>query len=202
MNPNAPVPANYLDQIAAPQIKKPRLQFNLKTIILLGLALLIVVGGISAVGGALTESRKKPWEQLSARLDSTAEIIDSSSGLIKNSQLRSTNSSLKLYLANATRDIATPLQSLKIDAKKIPKEVTAAESTTEILATLDDARLNAVYDSTYAREMSYQLSKLLTLLQQLYASSSKESTKTFLETTYTNLQPLQKTLASFSASNE
>lgn len=140
--------------------------------------------------------------QLSARLSSTEKIVASATGVIKNNQLKSANSDLKLYLANTIRDIDTPLKNLKIDVAKLPADITTAENGEAIKTRLEDARLNAKYDSTYSREMSYQLSTLLSLLQQLYQSSGRAETKATLKTAYDSLVPIQKTFASFSASNE
>ena len=67
---------------------------------------------------------------------------------------------------------------------------------------LEDGRLNAKYDSTYAREMSYQTATLLALINQLYKSSALPATKTYLKGAYENLEPTYKALSAFSASNE
>lgn len=144
----------------------------------------------------------EPWERLAARVATTSEIVASSEGKIKNSELRSTNSNVKISLTNTKRDLVTPLTTIGIDAEKLSTSLTSSESGEAMLTRLEDARLNAKYDSTYAREMSFQLSNLLTLLRQLYNSSSNENNKAFLETTYKNLEPVQESLSKFSASNE
>ena len=66
---------------------------------------------------------------------------------------------------------------------------------------LEDARLNAKYDSTYAREMSYQLATILSLYQKLIPASTPQ-TKTILEKATTNLEPIQKDLANFNTSTD
>jgi len=202
MNPQQQLPPNYLDEIS-PQTQKRSFVFG-KTRLILALAILAVVIVIilSVVAGQIGNSRKEPWERLSVRLASTAEIVESSDGVIKNSQLRSTNSNLKISLTNTTRDLAGPLATIGIATKKIAPSVVSSESNADMLARLEDARLNAKYDSTYAREMSFQLANILTLLRQLYTASSNETNKKFLLTTYDNFEPVQKSLADFSASNE
>lgn len=202
MNPQQQLPPDYLDQIAPRPAKHSFVLSKTRLIVLVGIAAVIVVIILSVVVGAISNARKEPWERLSARLTATSEVVDSSSGKIKNSQLRSTNSNVKISLTNAQRDLATPLKAMSIDPKKLSTSITTAESSEAMLARLEDARLNAKYDSTYAREMSYQLSNLLTLLQQTYSSTSNLSNKTFLKTTYDNFQPVQKSLSEFSASNE
>lgn len=202
MNPSSQPPLDYLNQIAPSAPKRPLFQLNIKTILLLGVVLIVIIAGISAISGLIGDSQTKPWMHLSAKLTTTQDIVTEASGNIKNGQLKSTNSDLKLYLANTTRDIETPLTNLGINTKKLSSDVLAAESSEAVLARLEDARLNAKFDSTYAREMTYQLANVLTLLQQLHQSSGKAETKAFLQTAYNSLVPLQQKVANFSASNE
>lgn len=202
MNPSSQPPVDYLNQIAPSASKRPPFRFTLRTIIFGGIIVVALIAIVSGVTGFISNNQKKPWMQLSARLSSTEKIVASATGVIKNNQLKSANSDLKLYLANTIRDIDTPLKNLKIDVAKLPADITTAENGEAIKTRLEDARLNAKYDSTYSREMSYQLSTLLSLLQQLYQSSGRAETKTTLKTAYDSLVPIQKTFASFSASNE
>lgn len=201
MNPQQ-LPPNYLDDIAPQTQKAPFMANKLRLLIFGGIiAIIIVLIGV-AVSGSVTTSRKQPWEQLAARVAATTEVVNSSEGKIKNSQLRSINSNLKISLTNTQRDLAAPLATANVDAKKLSKSVAAEESSVGMIERLEDARLNAKYDSTYAREMNYQLSNLLTVLSQLYNGSKNATNKEFLKTTYDNLQPVQKSIAEFSASNE
>ncbi len=203
MNPqNGQTPLDYLNQISPATQKKPLFALNLKTIILGALVVLVLIIILVNIGNGLAAARKEPWETYAARLAATSEIVDSSSGKIKNSQLRSLNSDLKLYITNTQRDLAEPLEGLSINTAKLPKSVTAKESSAKALERLEDGRLNAKYDSTYAREMSYQLATTLALLQQLYKSNVTPKTKAFLEDSYKNLAPTYKAISEFSASNE
>lgn len=203
MNPqNGQTPLDYLNEIAPQAAKKPLFTLNLRFILLLGLVFIVLVIIIANVAGAISNASKSPWQQYSAQLAATTEIVDSSSGKIKNSQLRSLNSDLKLYLTNTQRDLAKPLQQLDINPAKLPDSIKKKESSEAILARLEDGRLNAKYDSTYAREMSFQLAKTLALLQQLYKTNVGPQTKQFLKSAYDNLAPTYKTVSEFSASNE
>ncbi|MDB5163268.1 MAG: hypothetical protein JWO54_115 [Candidatus Saccharibacteria bacterium] len=202
MNPQQPLPPNYLDQIAPQTAKRSFSLSRPRLILLIGIVAIILVMIMAYVAGAIGNAKKEPWERLSARIAATAEIAESSEGKIKNSQLRSVNSNVKISLTNTQRDLTAPLTTVGINVEKISPSVISSESSDKMIARLEDARLNAKYDSTYAREMSYQLSNLLTLLRQMYSSSSNEMNKTFLETTYNNFLPVQKSLSEFSASNE
>ena len=202
MNPQQELPPNYLDEIA-PQAPKRSFQLNkMRLLILIGIAAVIVVLIIAGFVAALTSARKQPWEQLAARLAATSEVVESSEGKIKNSQLRSTNSNLKISLTNTQRDLAAPLATANVNPEALSASVTKAESSAAMLERLEDARLNAKYDSTYAREMSYQLANILTVLTQLYNASTNEDNRTYLKSTYDNIQPVHKSLSEFSASNE
>ncbi len=205
MNPqNGQTPLDYLNQIS-PEAPKPTrfgFHFNLKTVLLLGVIVIIVMIVLANISSAISNARVEPWERFSARLATTGDIVDDSSSKIKNSQLRSLNSDLKLYITNTQRDLAVPLSNINVNPAQLPATITTEEAGTEMIDRLEDGRLNAKYDSTYAREMTYQTATLLSLIQQLYSISGTEATKEFLTTAYDNLVPTYKALSEFSASNE
>lgn len=202
MNPqNGQTPLDYLNQIAPQAPKKQPFRLTIKTVLLGAVVAIILIIILVIVANSVAASRKAPWQQLSARLKTTQSIAEDSTKYIKNSQLRTLNSSLRLHLTNTRRDLADPLARLGISTSKLPESITAKESATAITDRLTDARMNAKFDSTYAREMSYKLSTILALYQQLYKTSGG-STREFLKTAYDNLEPTQRGLAEFSASNE
>ena len=194
-----PLPGDYLNQIAPQAPKKSVFHFGLKQIILLALALVIVVCIAAAIIGAVTGGKKDPLQSLSARLTATESIVTDAQKNLKSSKLRSLNSNLQLYLTNTNRDIATPLLNAGIDPKKLSKSIVAKESTTTLAGRLEDARLNAVFDRTYAREMAYQLGNTMTLMTEIYNSTGSPSLKTFLKSAYDNLKPTQESFANFNA---
>jgi len=203
MNPqNGQTSLDYLNQIAPQAPKRPVFTLNLRTVVIGGILAVILIIILATIGGGISGARTEPWQRLSARLSATATLVDSSSDVIKNSQLRSLNSDLKLYITNTQRDLEKPLTSLDINSEKLSKSIVAAESSEEMAGRLEDGRLNAKYDSTYAREMSYQLATLLALLQELYGSNVSAETKTLLEGWYNNLLPTYTAISEFSASNE
>jgi len=199
--PNGQAPIDYLNQIAPQSSKTKLFAFNFRSVIIGAVLLVVLIVIISIVSSSLANAKKEPWERLSARLATTATVVDDAGSKIKSSQLRSYNSDLKLFLANTTRDLTPYLTKLSISEKKLPASITTTESSTKILATLEDARLNAKYDTTYAREMGYQLATLVALLQQL-AHSSAGTTKAFLQTAHDNLDPTYKAIEGFNTSTE
>jgi hypothetical protein len=195
-------PSDYLNQIAPQQ---QRNKFDLLSqkpshVVLMALGLVSVIILIASIIG-LMSGNGNDIEHLAARLTSTQSTAASATENIKSPQLRALNSSLQLYLTNTIRD-ATPIfvrNGVKMDS--LSNSVKSAESNTKMLAVLEDARLNAIYDRTYAREMAYQLDTLITLMRKVYNNTSSKSLKNFLSTAYKSLEPTQKQFADYFAAN-
>ena len=172
---------------------------GVRGLVAIALIAVVVVSILALVLSAVNAQQRGPAQQMGARLVSTAKISTDAQKNLKSSELRSLNSSLRLVLTNANRDSAEPLSRIDVNVTKIDGGVQAAETarTTAITNRLEDARLNAIYDRTYAREMSYEVATLMTLLQQVYKQTNSESLKKFLDTTYKNLEPTQKALAAY-----
>jgi len=189
-----PESPEYLNEIA-PNTKKTGVDLILKKPILLvgiGLVVIIVFIMLATFVGNLSSSGTKPFKTLSARIDSTTKTATLAKKNIRNTKLRALNSSLSIYLANTARDFAPVLVINKIDIKKIDKNILAAESNTKTLASLEDARLNAIYDRVYAIEINTQLEKIAALMRQIKVSSKNAKTKLFLDSALKNLEPIQK----------
>lgn len=197
MNPDQnPYPVDYLNQIAPEQ---PKQGMNNKLFFLLiggGLLIAIVVGIL-----ALTSNNNGPtqkMQRLAARLTTLQTIASDAQRNIKSGQLRSTNSTLTIFLTNANRDIVEPLKANNIDAKKLDSSIVAKESGDELTQKFEDARLNAVLDRTYSREMTYQLQTVSVLIRDIYEATNNKSFKEYLEKIDADLQPLIKQFSDFS----
>jgi len=200
MNPNnQPTSMDYLNQIA-PQSTKINLFANKKMAIAIILAAITVLVFIFIIVSSLIPKTNLN-QQLAAKLLATQEIIDDVAPKVKTSQLRTYNGNLKIYLTNTIRDIEPLLAKEKINIKKLSPKILEAESSKNILANLEIARLNAVYDRTYAREMAYQLDTIVSLMNKINRSTSNSSFKIFLEDAINNLTPTQKQFADFNAAN-
>lgn len=200
--PNGQTPLDYLNQIAPQAPKQAKFGLNLRTVLFGGIILVVLVIILSIAATAIVNGRKDPWQQLSARLTTTKTIVDDASKKLKNSQIRSANTDLQLYLTNTQRDLNPQLTALGLNSEKLSASIVAQEKRDAMVKRLEDARLNAKFDSTYAREMNYQLSTLLSLYQELYTAGGSNSARTYLKNAYDNLLPIQKSIAEFSASNE
>lgn len=163
------------------------------------IALLVFVLTLTNNGSGPTQK----MQTFAARVQSLEKITADAQQNIKSNDLRGTNSNLTLFLTNTDQNMTTPLKNNNVDTTKIDPTVLASVKSDgdALTAKLEDARLNAVFDRTYAQEMSYQLSTLRTLMSSIYTSSNSKSLKDFLQTTDSTLVPIQKQLNSFNDSS-
>ncbi len=197
MNPDQnPYPVDYLNQIA-PQQKKLMLNSKLVIGLISGVVLLVIIA-VFIINSSATGPTQK-IQTLAARLLTLQTISSDAQKTIKSSALRSINSTLTIYLENTNRDIVSPLAKSGVDVTKIDKSITQQEDGSALKQKLEDARLNALYDRTYSREMTYQLDTVATLMQDIYSNSGNKTLKDFLQTTASNLQPITKQLSEFNA---
>lgn len=189
-------PADYLNQISTHIPQKKNILSGKPPLLIAGVGAVILLILIMTISSLFTGG-VKPTEQLAARLVSTSSTAESATANLKSSQLRALNSNLKLYLTNTIRDITPILAANSVKISSLNKKAVAAESNVDLLSTLEDARLNAVYDRTYAREMSYQLDTILTLMLKINNSTTSKSLKTFLADARTNLVEIQKQFSAF-----
>lgn len=198
MDPNKKQPSysvDYLNQIAVKPQKKFQFSKTQKLVFGgVGLVLLIIVI-VSLIN--LMNRPNLDLERLAARLQSTETTVGDSQDKLKDTDLRSQNSSLKIYLASANKDIGPILSKQHINANKLDSKIVEQESGDAMSARLEDARLNAIFDRTYAREMAYQLETTITLARKIHDSSSSSSLKDFLNTVLNSLVPVQQYLSDF-----
>lgn len=202
MNPNGQLPSDYLDQIAPKAQKSSFLNGKMRQIAIIGAALVVLVIIASIFTSISSGGQKDNWSRLSLRIDATNEIVTDANKNIKSNKLRVINTEIKLFLTNLNRDIQDPLATVGVNTEKISQSLQKEVSVSTALANLEEARLNDVYDRTYAREMTYQLAQLLTDLQKVYNGSKNEDNKKFLEESYTSLEATHKTLSDYSAAND
>lgn len=191
-------PIDYLNQIA-PKTESNNWLLSKKPLIigLIAMAgLLIVISAFSMLSGNNASTAR-----LAARLSSTGTLAKNSTKNIKSTQLRATNANLSSYLTNAIRDIEPFLAKEGIKIKSIDKTIVASEATTELDTVLENARLNAIYDRTYAREMAYKLDTIITLMNKVNKNSSSKSLRQYLTTSVENLTPIKDSMSNFNADN-
>ncbi len=199
MQPNQ-TPIDYLNQIAPTPQKRLSVKLGGPRLwILVGVAAFVLVVIASIVANSIAASRRAPLEQLAARLQYTATIVTNAQPNIKSSSLSATNSSLNLNLEQANTSLSKLLVGYSINTKQLTGSQAKQEKTNAdaISAALEDARLNAVFDRTYATQMNYQLSISLSLMQKIYQSSGDKVLKKFLSDTYNNLKLARDAFANY-----
>lgn len=199
MQPDNQHPIDYLDSIATvPKGGKKSVNDKLFFGVLAAGLLVAVAVGAFAFFNTGTNT-PDDFASIGAKLQNLQSLADASQKNIVSSNLRGTNSNLSLTLANSNREIMAPLTTLGVDTKKVEALVASDEDVAEILERLEDARLNAVFDRTYAREMSYQLETLMALIDQAKRKTDNTSNQEFLSSTRESIAPLQEQFAQFSA---
>ena len=187
---------DYLNAIAtkpAAKILNPFVLWGLIAgVLLVGV---VVIMFVASAGGSPTDSLTR----FGARLSSLKTVSMDAQENITSSDLRTLNSSLTLVLTNANRDLQDPLEAedISLEDEKNSQVEQVTNETSQLTKRLEDARLNAVFDRTYAREISFYLKSLRSDMSVLYRSSSSDSLKTILNTTDDNLAPLQTGFANF-----
>ena len=193
---------DYLNQIA-PQTRQKTLPTKF---ILIGVVIAAIIAAFLFIGIALNgrPSTSEQVTNLYARLTTLQTITSTEQRDLKDTQLRATNSSLSLLLTNSIRDIGKTLTTGSSTSVKIPQTLTDSEKAyaQKLTDKFTDAKLNVELDSTYAREMAYQLNLAHTMMKSLYNGTSSQSTKTLLQQTSDTLTPLQQTFSDFSGSKE
>lgn len=199
--PNQGYSIDYLDQISPPvktsRVASPKFFFG----IIAGLvALLLVVGGLM-----LLSNRASPMDKstdMLLRMQTLEKVARTQHGHLRDSQLRATNSSYLLFLANAIRDIKEPLQTAGVTTSQLPKDQRDLEKSieNELNTQFDEARLNVILDRTYAREMNYQLEILHGMMISVYNSTDNPVLTEYLETTENNLGQVSDGFSAFSGS--
>ena len=175
MNPNqqasnqAPLSTDYLDEISvAPQKSDgPPLK---KILIFGGIGLVTVLVLLFAVS-SLTAGNLNNVSKLAGKLYATNNVVTNSikEKQIKSTKLRAVNMTLSLTLENIIKE-TTPgfaAKNIKMDKMKDNKKILAVENSTEIEATLEEARLNGNFDEVYAIEITHALVSLQLLMEQV-----------------------------------
>lgn len=193
--------ADYLDQIAPPPAG-PKLMGGNFMWILIGLAVVFMfaVGLLTLTSGG---NNTATAQSVYLRVENLGTVSDNYRRYLKSTKLTTANTNLKIFLSNARRDITDPLVQNGVDLAKISKETKDKEvaAADEITAKLEDARLNAILDRTYAREMAYQTQ----LLIEQYNKMAKNPSPLIADNakkTIPNLEPLQKTFAEFNEADD
>ncbi len=131
------------------------------------------------------------------------ENTKQSKRLIKSSQLSAINGSIQTLLVNAMRDMETPLENMGQDPSSLK---TAAKSGSyqdkKLASTLEDARLNGIYDRVYANEMYTKVQYMLVYMESIKKNNSRKSMQEFLSKNESSFKTIKKSFEDFQESDE
>lgn len=187
---------DYLDQIAPPP-SGPKFLGGSFTWIIIGLAVVFMFA-VSIIALNSGSSNTTSAQTAYLRYDNLSKIPLKYHKYLKSSKLSSTDSNFALFMTNAKRDLEEPIAKNGTDLKKLDKTLQAKEKSlaADVTAKLEDARLNAILDRVYAREMAYQAQQLIELYKKM-ANNRSKSISDNAKKAIPNLEPIQKAFAEF-----
>ena len=181
-----PYTIDYLNQIA-PKQKQPL--FDKTMVIIFGALIFAVVvfAGLMMFSSLNENPNSEPLLRVYLKVQKTNELATKYQGRLQNSDLRAINSGLATTLASDGAKLKSLLGSNKIEIPKAEKNKTPPKIIAQVNKdaeeqdkTLDDAFLNAVLDRTYAREMSYNLDVINSLMKRVESSARSSDSKASL----------------------
>ena len=199
----------YLNQISAmnrPVKKKSNGIFASKffwviSVGVIAFALIMIVGGI--LDGTRVDNKSRLLA-LILHMNNTSEAIKEYQPSVKSSELRSYSASLRSLLTDESNQLTNfATENYKIQLKDLGKEDTEeAEANKDALMNdLFDAKINGNLDRIYAHKLTYEISMIIDREVQLIKSTSNESLKEILETSYKSLSNIYDRFNSFSEAN-
>ncbi|HTK39261.1 MAG TPA: hypothetical protein VL362_00165 [Patescibacteria group bacterium] len=198
VQPQPEYSVEYLNQLAGETASKPGGPSKIVMLIagVVGLLALVLFAFMVFAGGPSAADKAS---SIYVRLQTLQSLANDNQKQLRNNDLRAINSGLSLQLTNAATALEEPLANIGVNTKKLPKSLQTKEATykSNVQSQFDDAKLNVRLDSTYTREMTYQLESLHAMLQSAYKATSSKSLKDYLKTTDAQLAPFIDKLSSF-----
>lgn len=191
---------DYLNQISAPP-PRARLPNPIVLFSIIGVGLLAIVGFALLIFNTGPNDVDKA-AALNIRLKTLQQLASSAQPNLRDNSLRSTNAAFSLYLSNTLRDINAPITAMGAGSESAAKSINTTEVpyTEEIKTEFEEAKLNVMFDRTYAREMAYQIGVLRNMMSGVYKTTTSVSLKQALETSDASFEQSLKSFESFAGS--
>jgi hypothetical protein len=171
--------------IPAPTAQKPASAFPARLVIIILLVAAVVIGGFMLLAAG-SGNDGQLMQRLSARQATTLKLVTDGQKNLSDDNLQKINSELNLILLSDGSLVQAELVKAGL-AKKMDKNIAAAESDTTTFDKLASAKLNAQYDGTYHTTLVQKLESLSALLRELHDKSNSKSLKSALSTEYRHL---------------
>ena len=196
--PNGPqYSIDYLNQIAPQQSNSG--MSNKLFFIIIGIVLFIaMIVGIMVFSSGSNNTDK--ILTLAVKTGQLQMITTDASERITSNKLQVINSSLDLHLTNIGRELAEPLLAEEVNLEELIESSVEGGDNAELVETLDEAKLNAVYDRVYAREMAYELAIMFALVSEIEIETTNSSILKTLADLRKDLTPIREELAGFNES--
>lgn len=156
--------------------------------------LLLVFSGKEGPAGPSTS------QTLYTAIFNESQITKSANKNIRDSKLSALNSAFNGQLLNDLTAMTEPLAKRGIDAKELQKAAKKVRAYDEILDELTDARLNATYDTAYARHVEYELKNIVMLMERIEKYSSNKTMVEYVKKDVGNYKSLQDGLEAYDES--
>ncbi len=209
MQPNQPSPlpplppqpaefrgSEYLDQIAAPTQTKTMKPWQLWGLIAGVLVFVVIVFFLILGSGGPSPTER--YVSYLHRVEALRDITSKSGKTIQDSSLRGVNASTSSILGTAGQEGESLLSAVNLKSLPASSKTGAVSIEYEKLGTtLNDARLNAIYDQVYSREIGFQISKLRNEIKSIRQATKSSSLRSYLDKTDKNLTPLASQLSEF-----
>ena len=200
--------ADYLNQISATNrsTKASAGGLNIKNpkILIAGLAAAFIIAIamiLSSVFGSVGNKERDLVDQISFRTTYLMESVKKYNNLVKDSTLRSMGTSLNAILLEVDQETTATLKNdfnadkkKPRDSKTEPNEKAHIEKLNE---TLEKARLNGLLDRYYSREISYEISLLVSLMSECVSRTKKPQLTENLNQSITNLSSIQTRMSDY-----
>ncbi len=200
---------DYLNQISGATNPQPQQKqsigglFSKKFIFIISglviFAILIMILG--SVLGKTGNKEKAVAERINIRISNLMTITQNYGKITKSSTLRSMNASLYSVLNGTSVNLSPLLTSVySLTPETADAEIAAEEESSikELSATLDHAKINGLLDRVYPREITLQISLLLSLELEASERTKDQNVKNLIGESYNNLSNLYTKFSEYS----
>ncbi len=203
---------DYLNQISGannPQSQKQSVGglFSKKFIFIMGglviFAILIMILGSILRGSGSKD--KDVMERINTRITNLMTITQNYGKFTKSSTLRSMNASLYSALNGTSASFSPLVTSLYVISSETANPKISADESEKLdslKTTLDSAKLNGLLDRTYPREITLQISLLLSLESEASERTQSQEIKNVLSESYSNLSNLYTKFSEYSEASD
>ena len=171
--------------IPTPTAQKPASAFPARLVLIVLVIVAVLVGGFMLLVAG-SDNSGQLMQRLSARQATTLKLIANGQKNLNDDNLQKINSELNLILLSDNTFVQGELSKAGM-AKKMDKNIAAAEADSATFDKLASAKLNAQYDSTYRVTLTQKLESLSALLRELHDKTKSKSLKSALSAEYKHL---------------